>query len=787
MIYNPLHSGLWHKIKIEWVKGAVATSPSCNAPQYPWNMCRGKNTPTIEVMNNGNRIVVQLHSPTDVALPGGNPRAPCKNTAETYGSVVCDLVFGTDSRSYIYPSWVPAHHPGHTGYGEMTVNIYGWGKMPNPCNDNNGGCNSDATCSNKNGKAVCICKTGFVGDGNTCVSDPCSANKGGCHADAICDGSSGSVQCTCKPGFEGNGKDCKAEGQEATHIYNVNDCRQAATDCGLPFERRAVYRVKGCFTYTEGNDKGKVFWGDFPGNHRPKGPLEQALPGNHNNKSLTRVKDPETGECVAIENEEEEPVTYICQMGHTRKNGGKLIPGVAGCRYGQNEAQCGGVNQKECEQLCEKASACKAYDYQKGNGDGTCRLWNTAESQKAASAKRTFCPKIEKSEGFELKDDIPYYNGQQICGHWFWDNTIGVSELCKKLGYPDGGEIGQRSIPMPNGGWHIGKCNNASDFPDNCDKVQSSIRDCPKAGERGGFKVKCNGEKEEPKEPEATHIYNVNDCRQAATDCGLPFERRAVYRVKGCFTYTEGNDKGKVFWGDFPGNHRPKGPLEQALPGNHNNKSLTRVKDPETGECVAIENEEEEPVTYICQMGHTRKNGGKLIPGVAGCRYGQNEAQCGGVNQKECEQLCEKASACKAYDYQKGNGDGTCRLWNTAESQKAASAKRTFCPKIEKSEGFELKDDIPYYNGQQICGHWFWDNTIGATELCKKMGYTEGEIGDRGLVMPTGGVFIGKCHNASDFPDNCEKVPSGTKACPKHGERGGFKLKCSGGNSSRIF
>ena len=39
-------------------------------------------------------------------------------------------------------------------------------------------------------------------------TDECSTNNGGCHSDAICTNTPGSVSCTCKLGFFGDGFSC---------------------------------------------------------------------------------------------------------------------------------------------------------------------------------------------------------------------------------------------------------------------------------------------------------------------------------------------------------------------------------------------------------------------------------------------------------------------------------------------------------------------------------------------------------------------------------------------------
>ena len=85
------------------------------------------------------------------------------------------------------------------------------GKAVNPCEVENGGCHPLlAQCSNDNGAAVCVCKSGSTGsDGINCQDiDECVGDND-CAQNAVCRNTAGSYECKCKAGYFGDGKSCR--------------------------------------------------------------------------------------------------------------------------------------------------------------------------------------------------------------------------------------------------------------------------------------------------------------------------------------------------------------------------------------------------------------------------------------------------------------------------------------------------------------------------------------------------------------------------------------------------
>lgn len=76
-------------------------------------------------------------------------------------------------------------------------------------------CDVNAICRNTVGSFVCICKTGFTGNGFSCTDiDECASGSHSCVSGrATCSNTVGSYNCTCNPGYHGDGKrNCTLDG-----------------------------------------------------------------------------------------------------------------------------------------------------------------------------------------------------------------------------------------------------------------------------------------------------------------------------------------------------------------------------------------------------------------------------------------------------------------------------------------------------------------------------------------------------------------------------------------------
>ena len=73
-----------------------------------------------------------------------------------------------------------------------------------------GVCDENAECLDTPGSYMCTCHSGYIGDGDTCLdideclSDPCDKN-------ATCTNNNGSFSCQCDSGFVGNGSICSGK------------------------------------------------------------------------------------------------------------------------------------------------------------------------------------------------------------------------------------------------------------------------------------------------------------------------------------------------------------------------------------------------------------------------------------------------------------------------------------------------------------------------------------------------------------------------------------------------
>ena len=53
-----------------------------------------------------------------------------------------------------------------------------------------------------------------------------------------------------------------------------------------------------------------------------------------------------------------------------------------------------------------------------------------------------------------------------------------------------------------------------------------------------------------------------------------------------------------------------------------------------------------------------------------------------------------------------------------------------------------------------ICGHYFWDNHIGATKFCQKLGYISGKQSRNGYLK-SAAICVGRCLENDDWDTKC--------------------------------
>lgn len=92
----------------------------------------------------------------------------------------------------------------------------------NECATSNGGCSSDATCTNTSGGRTCVCKSGYSGDGLVCNDvNECASSNGGCSSNATCTNTAGGRTCQCKSGYAGDGLSC----------FDIDECASGNGGC----------------------------------------------------------------------------------------------------------------------------------------------------------------------------------------------------------------------------------------------------------------------------------------------------------------------------------------------------------------------------------------------------------------------------------------------------------------------------------------------------------------------------------------------------------------------------
>ncbi len=132
------------------------------------------------------------------------------------------------------------------------------------CATNNGGCDANATCANTTGSRMCSCNEGYAGNGTTCADvNECLTNDGGCDANATCANTAGSRTCTCKTGYSGSGTSCADIDECATNnggcdvnatCANTTGSRMCSCNEGYAGNGTTCADVNECLTNNGGCD-----------------------------------------------------------------------------------------------------------------------------------------------------------------------------------------------------------------------------------------------------------------------------------------------------------------------------------------------------------------------------------------------------------------------------------------------------------------------------------------------------------------------------------------------------
>merc|ERR1719396_290907 len=105
--------------------------------------------------------------------------------------------------------------------------------------------------------------------------------------------------------------------------------------------------------------------------------------------------------------------------------------------------------------------------------------------------------------------------------------------------------------------------------------------------------------------------------------------------------------------------------------------------------------------------------------------------------------------------------------------------------------GFEIRDQVPYYNGQPICMHGFANNDRAASQICEILGLGSGGILEHGnFKYDVDAVDMGVCYPmpAPKIP-HCRGMGDKTQFCTaahnNYNNKVGVKIHCDGGHGGQ--
>ena len=103
-----------------------------------------------------------------------------------------------------------------------------------------------------------------------------------------------------------------------------------------------------------------------------------------------------------------------------------------------------------------------------------------------------------------------------------------------------------------------------------------------------------------------------------------------------------------------------------------------------------------------------------------------------------------------------------------------------------------------YFSGMwiPICGHYFWNNNIGATLFCQQLGQKTGIVKQESIAgqvpLPDDGFRIGECNENDTWQQctgGCNDHTIGGTLCSdcRSGAMAGLRIECSNGNHYRLY
>ena len=110
---------------------------------------------------------------------------------------------------------------------------------------------------------------------------------------------------------------------------------------------------------------------------------------------------------------------------------------------------------------------------------------------------------------------------------------------------------------------------------------------------------------------------------------------------------------------------------------------------------------------------------------------------------------------------------------------------------LERGDVRLLNDKYPevFVTGKwrPICGHYFWDNNVGANLFCQQLGHPSGLVKGKGnTTLPSDGFRVGKCLDYNHRTDEWLKCDGGCNDLDFDFDLGGAcdAYKCNAGYPS---